>query len=106
MFKPVLFKLWKFKPVQTTQCSNQFKAKVQTINYIDQTTDYYMYYFELKFKLYWYCYSLASLLSRVVLQHALAVVPPVPRPVSPSCIVAQHGASLSYRGAVRDAWPL
>src|SRR5712671_4987200 len=35
MFKPVLFKLWKFKPhnVQTSLGSN---------NYIDQTTDYYI----------------------------------------------------------------
>src|SRR5882757_9392708 len=35
MFKPVLFKLWKFKPhnVQTSLVSN---------NYIDQTTDYYI----------------------------------------------------------------
>src|SRR5712671_522196 len=35
MFKPVLFKLWKFKPhnVQTSLVSN---------NYINQTTDYYI----------------------------------------------------------------
>src|SRR5712671_1647701 len=99
MFKPVLFKLWKFKPhnVQTSLGSN---------NYIDQTTDYYI---SISLNSSSNCTGTATTATTwprsccASCCSMLSLVPPVPRPVSPSRIVPRHGALLSCRGAWHGA---